>query len=305
MIDSYQKILVPLDGSSLAEEALPYARVLAARFGSEITLLNVRLPAEDPYHPALKSYLEKAVAKLQETGGEKLRINTVIWSTNKLIRHPAEGIADYAEKENINLVVMASHGHSGIRHWALGGVSDKVLHISNIPVLLVRADRNEHYTFSKILIPLDGSELAECILPYITEIANIYDSSDVAFLHVVEPFFHPVPGESDDGGHVYTEKDVREIEHRNLSAADQYLEQIKERTGLRPAVVHHEVLAGNVAETIIGYSKSNAMDLIIISTHGHSGMSRWTLGSITERVLHYSDLPVLLVRTRECAIERP
>jgi nucleotide-binding universal stress UspA family protein len=310
LAEIYQKILVPLDGSRLAEKSLPYVQDLAVRFGNEIVLINVRLPAEDPYHPALESYLKEMVKTLEEStrglskSNKNIPIHHVTVSASNVIRHPAEGIVDYAASENVDLIVMASHGHSGIKHWALGGVSDKVLHISNIPVLLVRASRNEPSTFEKILVPLDGSELAECIFPHVTKFATGYGSSRVVFLRVVEPFFLPAPGESDDGGHVYSEEEIRKIEQRNEGSAVKYLRQVTEKVGLKRAIIHREVLAGNVAETIIDYARSNGMGLIIMSTHGHSGMSRWTLGSITKRVLHYSDLPVLLVRARESSIQK-
>jgi nucleotide-binding universal stress UspA family protein len=307
MTETYQKILVPLDGSKLAEKALPYARDLAVRFGGEIILINVRLPAEDPSHPALEPYLKKIKENMDSqvhtlAKDEKINIHPVTVSVGDVARHPAEGIVDYATSENVGLIVMASHGHSGIKHWALGGVSDKVLHISNIPVLLIRAGRDGGKMFNKILVPLDGSELAECIFPQVTNIATGYDSSGIVFLRVVEPFFDPAPGERDDGGHVYTRKEVQEIEQRNEGAAEEYLGQVINQIGLEPARMQSEVLGGNVAETIINYAKNSGIDLIIMSTHGHSGISRWTLGSITERVLHYSELPVLLVRARECAL---
>ena len=101
-------------------------------------------------------------------------------------------------------------------------------------------------------------------------------------------------------GHVYFKKEMREIELRNKRSAEKYLRRVTENIGLERSTINVEVLANNVAETIIEFAKRNAMNLIIMSTHGHSGMSRWTLGRITERVLHYSDSPILLVRAREC-----
>jgi nucleotide-binding universal stress UspA family protein len=302
VVRKYQKILVPLDGSKLAEKALPYAQSFTVKFGSEIILLSVRLPAEDPYHPALKSYLGKIAETMKQyihtfiKNDRQVQIDTVTVSDSYLVRHPAESIVNYATSENVDLIVMASHGHSGIKHWALGGVSDKVLHTSNIPVLLIRANSNNYDAFNNILAPLDGSGLAECILPHVREIALGYNSSSIIFLRVVEPFFHPIPGESDDGGHVFTEEKVKDIEYRNRGSAEKYLGEVMKRLGLKRTTVRSEVLAGNVAETIIEYAKNNDINLIVISTHGHSGMSQWTLGNITERVLHYSDLPVLVVR---------
>ncbi len=309
MVDFYQQILIPLDGSKLAEKALPYAQDLAAKFDCKIILLNVRLPAEDPYHPALEQYLEKMANTLkrdihnQKTEKNRhVEIDPVTVNTSDLVRHAAEDIINYAAREKVDLIAMASHGHSGIKHWALGGVSDKLLHISNIPVLLVRANTDEHNGFDKILVPLDGSELAECVLPHAQVIGIGYNCSRVTFLRVVESLLHSAQGESDGGGNVYTEKEVQEIEYRNEDVAKKYIRQVAEKVGFKRSIIHTEVLSGNVAETIIKYAENNDIDLIIMSTHGYSGMSRWTLGSISERVLRYSGLPVLLIRGEECTI---
>ena len=309
MVDKYQKILVPLDGSKLAEKALPYAQDIAIKSGSEISLLNVRLPAEDPYHPILKPYLDKVANNLNRDIKNQMpkrkkhvEIYPLTVSGSEFVRHPAEGIVDYSLKEKIDLIIMASHGHSGIKHWALGGVSDRLLHMSNIPVLLIRAGGNSSNTFDRILAPLDGSELAECILKHVTKIAAVYNSSKIVFLRVVEPFFHVVQGEGDGGDHVYTEKEIHDIELKNKSSAKNYLEKVMDKVGPERSITKAEVLAGNVAETIIDYSRNNDIGLVIMSTHGHSGMNRWTLGSITERVLRYSELPVLLVRAQECSL---
>ena len=290
----YKKILVPLDGSRLAEKALPYAMDMATRFDSEIVLIYVRLPAEDPYHPVLKSYLKKVADDIKEK--TDIEINHAIVSVGEVVRHPADGIVNYASDNNIDIIIMASHGHSGIKHWALGGVSDKILRISDIPVLLVRADSEEKVSFNNILVPLDRSGVAECVFPHVSGIAAGYDSHRVTLLHIVEPHFLLASDYYDYGNQQYLIEEYQRIERMNKNAATKYLKKIMGKTGLDDSVVHIEVITGNVAESVVDYTKSDKVDLIVMASHGRSGVSRWVLGSIADRVLHYSDLPVLLVR---------
>ena len=137
----FEKILVPLDGSKLAELALPYAEELAARTGSQVTLLRVITSSEAEDYDNNQVYL-KGVAKevkidtkklLEKPEGE-IKVETAVLTGN-----PAEAIVDYAATKKISLIVMASHGRSGIGRWTLGSVADKVVRGGSSPVLLVRS----------------------------------------------------------------------------------------------------------------------------------------------------------------------
>ena len=169
----YEKILVPLDGSELAELALPYAEELAGRLGSEVNLLAVSRSAEtESYHEHL-IYIERMVEPTKR-GAERYRkkpyegaikVESVV-----LVGHPAEEIVDYADKADIDLIVMATHGRSGIRRWALGSVADKVVRATKRPVALIRAkdarsDVREKGILNKALILLDGSKEGEAVIP--------------------------------------------------------------------------------------------------------------------------------------------
>ena len=136
----FKKILVPLDGSKLAEQALPYAVEMAARLDSEITLLCV-IGADDAqdydknltYLKGVASETKQDAGKLLDKAEEDIKVETVI-----VVGNPAEKIVDYAATGKISLIIMASHGRSGISRWALGSVAEKVVRAGSTPVLLVR-----------------------------------------------------------------------------------------------------------------------------------------------------------------------
>jgi nucleotide-binding universal stress UspA family protein len=299
----YRKILVPLDGSELSEKALPHAVDIAQRFSGDITLLYVRLPAEDPYHPELQSYLNRTAEELKKKARStsasretdiKVEFDTV--SAGGLVRRPAEAIVRYSDENGINLIVMASHGHSGIRHWALGGTSDKVLRMSSMPVLLVRAGGNSCTAFDRIIVPLDGSETAECVFPHVKQIASVHGSSRIVLLHVIESTDSGITDGSGETGKSPTEKGIPDSILKNKAKSMRYLRRIKKQTGLENDLVKIEVLEGNVAESIVDYTAGSDTDLIIMSNCGSSGETKWPLGSIADRVLNHSDAPVLLVK---------
>ena len=137
----YEKILIPLDGSELAEIALPYAEEMGVRLGSEITLLSVSDSAEAPEYHKHQVYLDgvadstkRGAKRYLEMPEEAIKVEKAI-----VVGEPAEEIVDYAEKEGIDLIIMATHGRSGISRWTLGSVAEKVVRAGTTPVLLVRA----------------------------------------------------------------------------------------------------------------------------------------------------------------------
>jgi nucleotide-binding universal stress UspA family protein len=135
----YKRILAPLDGSELAEVALPYAEGLAAGLGSELTLIHIcsSEKAED-YHTH-EVYIQNMAETIRQRGeAEGIKVNSA-----HLVGHTAEQIVDYADREDIGLIVMATHGYSGIRRWVLGNVASKVVRATNRPVALIRADQRK------------------------------------------------------------------------------------------------------------------------------------------------------------------
>ena len=144
--------------------------------------------------------------------------------------------------------------------------------------------------YEKIMVPLDGSELAECVLPHVEGFIKGCHVSNVVFVRVVEPITAPV-------GNVYIgREESRERESTRKSAVKDYLNQIVDRLKYEGTELHSEVLVGRVADSLADYTEKNDIDLILIATHGRSGVTRWVRGSIADKILRYSNVPVLMVR---------
>jgi nucleotide-binding universal stress UspA family protein len=153
--------------------------------------------------------------------------------------------------------------------------------------------------YQKILVPLDGSDLAECVLPHVEAIAAGCKVSQVVLVRVVDPIRLPgsVPARGDFG---FTEKDRRQLEKHRKEAAEAYLKKIVDSLDVKGSNPSHAALEGKVAESLVDYAKNNNVDLIVIASHGRSGVSRWVLGSVADRMVRSSCVPVLMIRAPGC-----
>jgi nucleotide-binding universal stress UspA family protein len=214
-----------------------------------------------------------------------------------VVRHgpAAEAILDYANEARIDQVVMATHGYSGIKRWTHGSVAERVLQTTRVPLLLVRVsgqdvtrDWQEPMVCQRILVPLDGSPVAEQILPTITTLAQALGAQLILFqvpiAHVsgwmTGEWYLPVQGvlETAEGdAQAYLRGVAEDLKEQGLDVAI--------ATGM-----------GSVANCIVEYADANQVDLIAMCTHGRTGLARWALGSVADRVLRAANTPVLLVR---------
>ncbi len=144
--------------------------------------------------------------------------------------------------------------------------------------------------YKKILVPLDGSELAECVLPHVEELCRAEGERTLYLIQVVEPF-QPFVGD-----YVLDPAEVVRIDREHRLGAARYLEGIKGRLKCEKATVEFKVIEGRVAETLADFAGANEIDLIVIATHGRSGVSRWVRGSVADRILHFSSIPILMIR---------
>ena len=153
--------------------------------------------------------------------------------------------------------------------------------------------------YSKIMVPLDGSELAECVMPHVEAITTGCKITNVVFVRVVAPIQLPVrlPAQGELG---FQEKDRREMEEQRKKTAEAYLEKIVQKTALKGTVLSYEVLEGQVAETLAEWAEQNGADLIIIASHGRSGVGRWVMGSVADRLLRSVCVPVMMIRAPGC-----
>lgn len=144
--------------------------------------------------------------------------------------------------------------------------------------------------YKKIMVPLDGSELAECVLPHVEAFIKGFNTSDVILVRVVEP------ETSYHGEYVITPETLAKRESERKSSAKDYLDKIVNRLKHEGTALHAEVIVGRVTESLANYAVENDIDLILIATHGHSGVTRWVRGSVADKILRSADVPVLMVR---------
>lgn len=282
---------------------MPYARGFAAGLGLEVTLLHVCTAHEGDFVPIHRDYIERKaemvsrqweVAEWTDPRPESKRVRV---RAELAIGHPADEILRYADDNNSDLIVMAAHGRSGIRRWAIGSVAGKVLGASKVPVFLVRGylpDEAAHdeWPGRTILVPLDGSALAESVLPHAATLVNQVGAGlvSVVLLGVCEPLmapsFHPAVGPED------RDADLARRKQANAS----YLAAVEERlkgTGLR---VCSQTLVGKPADEIVEYASASPLNIIAMASHGRSGPSKWMWGSVAHKVLLGASRPLFLVR---------
>jgi len=297
----YEKILVSLDGTELAELALPYAEELAGKLGSQVILIYVSESAEDPYHHMHQLYLQRMVEttkqgaerSLEKPATKEIKVESAI-----LVGDPAEEILDYADKEDIGLIIMATHGRSGIRRWALGSVADKVIRATERPVALIRAkgvrpDVRAKGILNRALVPLDGSKESETIIPYVEELTSKL-KAEVVLLHIVARTYHVYYGGVGEGAKIpYTDEEMEPLK----ASAEDYLKKVADGLKDKGIATKTEVRVGAAAEEIIKLADEIGADLVAMSTHGRSGVSRWAYGSVADKTLQGGNTPLLLVRT--------
>ncbi len=291
----YDKILIPLDGSAAAEIVLPYVEEIAARSGAEIHLVSVLAEMDSSTDAALREYLDGLSARLEaEIDSFDPKEETSLRQT-VLTGKPATEIIQYADINEISLIAITASGKSGDGPWLLGNISSKILRGITRPVLLVRAPAAEEpiakrSLIKKVLVPLDGSELGESAIPQVEALAKALDF-DIVLLHVMEPVITAaMPGLAS-----VTIPSAKEEAKRETESLE-YLEEMEAKLRSSGLNTSSELRSGSAAEEIITYAEENNIDLIAMSTHGRSGIGRWVFGSVTDKVLHAGDVPVLTVR---------
>jgi nucleotide-binding universal stress UspA family protein len=304
----YERMLVPLDGSELAEVVLPYAKELAGRLDLEVIFLHVQYLEEHGfamhrvYVEQVANSIRQEAREIQTIGGTQPGAKTVETRVELVVGEPAEEILRYANENNIDLILMATHGRSGIKRWVLGSVADRVLRASSVPVWLVRANIpqetvHDEWPKRSMLVPLDGSKLAELVLPHVKALAKQRGAElvNVILLRVFEePYVDADYPEA--SMNLSWKEHVRRIREHFKQEARQYLEGVQKHLADARLNVKSEVLMGKPAEEIISYAHNNHPNLIVMATHGYSGISRWEYGNIADKVLHGVSSPIFLVR---------
>ena len=282
---TYTRILVPLDGSLLAERVLPYARIIAKGFGARVELLNVFSPTPeslaDNFHGRHSHQID---ANLRSEGLDYLhRVTPSISWEGVEVSHTVEAgdpesrIVSLAEKEPDTLIAMSTHGRSGAARLMLGSVTDKVLHSTNAPVLVLRPRDGEssvpEFNLKDVIVPLDGSLVAEQVLTHVASLAKAL-SLTVTLLRVAT--------------------------HSQNGPIVNYLERVKNTLG-RAGVpsVTIRTIGDHPAKTIVGVAQNTPHSMVAMTTHGRSGIRRFVLGSVTDQVVRHCGEPVLVIRAAD------
>ena len=291
----YRTILVPLDGSTLSERALPLAATLARTANAKLVLVRAAwvphvmdlesIDAEVKSVKDAEDYLAGVAAPLIQSG---LTVETGV-----PFAVPGEGIVMEIELRNADLVIMSTHGRSGLSRLVYGSVAEAVVMHSPVPVLLVRATQASSITVGdierpEILVPVDGSPFAETVLPYAKEIARLVNGSLFLLRVVVPPpqWIDPM---------VVAPYPTEEVVVQQEEEATKYLAALSKELEAEGFQVHSRVVDDLAADAILDACCGSNVRLIVMATHCRHGLGRVVFGSVAMEVLHHGRLPILLV----------
>lgn len=305
----YKKIAVPVDGSELAEQALPIAVDLAKRLSSSIVLIAVLDKVEatgpdtlkvlegagiwtgvprialEPAPERLRNYLKKVAGRLDLDG----RVTEVVREGDS-----ASEIVAAATEEGAGMIVMTTRGRTGVARGLLGSVADRVVHSSTIPTLLVRAAKTKKRALAvsvkHVILPLDGSKRAEAAIPHAKAVAKAYDAEIVIVRAVSMPSAAYV-----SGPYPYPHSYYDDLRADLMENAEAYLKGVSARVKRGGYSVRSVGLHGGASEQIVDIAKGEKDAIVVMTTRGHTGFQRWVLGSVADAVVHSATVPVLLV----------
>jgi nucleotide-binding universal stress UspA family protein len=310
----YKKILVPLDGSELAEKVLPYAIQLTSRFQAETVLLHVYAVGESQPLGMSKAYIkhtaEKAREQLQEIAPKsKLSAGKVpiLIKSEVIAGDVASSILKYAEESKIDLIIMSKHGQSGIGHWLMGSIAHKVFSVSRIPVLIIHPVNTDNIVQSgwprNVLVPLDGSKMSETALSYVEDLFNQGQyGGEVTLVKVSEPpdLIADYPAAI---MRLSWDEHVKQAKSVAKEVSLFYLGEIQKKMEAKGIKVNIEVVLGeNSIPAITRYILAHPFDLVAMTTHGHSRMSVWPWGHVADRIIQVNIKPLLLIRPNKSAL---
>jgi len=272
-----RKILVPLDGSQTSEKALSWMRQVIAREKAQVILLRAA-SLEDFGDEYVHVELRHANEYLDRVGKELSSAGIPIKIVAK-VGDPARLIVQVAEREACDLVLMTTRGGSKIKRWAVGGVAEKVLRLSSVPVLILRngGAPNRKGRVRRIIIPVDGSKLGEASVPWTARLAGLL-KAEIVFLHVYPT--GPV-------GLLLWHQEKFEAIDRRMTQLCRDLKAKGRRAAFR-------VQSGDPADRILAFAGPS--DLIVTTTHGAGGFKRWAFGSVAEKLIHNGSVPVLVYK---------
>jgi nucleotide-binding universal stress UspA family protein len=297
-VTMYRRILVPLDGSPIAEQVLPLTKQLATCGSSSVLLFR----AIEPLHAKLRvegeilnvadqiELMRGTAVEYLETVRRDFAAAGIHADRDVQVGLPAAAILHAAETAPVDLIAMATHGRSGLQRWVYGSVTDKVLSSARLPVLLVRAGAvTPPGPITRILVPLDGSDLAERALVPAVMMAKCLNA-ELLLYRAWQAQMYALSGMMAGSAAVALEDDIR-------AAVQDYVQRMAVKVSEQGVRVRWLAGYQTAAEGILETGQKERPGLIVMSTHGRSGVGRWVMGSVADRVLRTSDVPVLLIRS--------
>jgi nucleotide-binding universal stress UspA family protein len=281
-------ILAPLDGSPLSERSLPYAAALAAALKARLALMIAAyisdIPAHGPWsdemvdHPRETSmaYLDGVASRLGIANVEKIA----------KVGYPHEMILETARATNASMIVISTHGRSGVGRWLYGSTAGHLIHASHLPLFVIGkgVPDADAYAPSSVVVPLDGSSTGEAAIAPAQELCRAFKAK-LTLVRVApfsaESFAMSVP-----------QAYWPQLDEELLSSATAYLEKVQASLDPKPDV---KVGQGPRADALLDVSESVRADLVVMTTHGRAGIQRALLGSTADRMLQGA-APVLLIR---------
>jgi nucleotide-binding universal stress UspA family protein len=297
-------VLVPLDGSGFAEQALPVAAAIARRTDATLHLASVQMPmpvlapgAEDfavdvNVHRELREQLQAYLASTAQTVSTPHGLEVTSALLDGL---PADALAQYARAKHVALIVMTTHGHGGLSRLWLGSVADRLLRRVTVPVLLLRPREEPPQTeFRRILVALDGSSESEAVVEPAVALGAPARDAHYTLIQVVEPPVALITRMAMHPAHLRPHW----REHQE-NRARSFLERVANRLRARGLAVTTQVLSARGAgEQIVKCADAAGADLIAVGTHGSRGWERMLLGSVADKVVRGATQPVLVVPVR-------
>ena len=294
-----KNILVPIDFSDFSDKALEYALQLAENFESSLTILHAIVLFQDDvgeeervqeYENWIKRREQKIHSQMKKNLHKAKVKNIKVKSVILRGINAADAILDYLDNHPFDLIVMGTHGRTGLKHFLLGSISEKVVRLSPIPVLTIHRSLTE-FKLTKILVPIDFSIPSKDAADEAIVFSSFYEAV-LEFIHVIEQDIHPSFYASGIESIFEIDKGLQKRVLENLQEflADQLPPHIQTNYLVREGKAHRE---------IVDYAKENEIDLIVIATQGLTGLDYALLGSTTEKVVRWATCPVLTVKRKE------
>jgi nucleotide-binding universal stress UspA family protein len=293
---TFKNILIPIDFSDFSDKALEYALHLAEKYSAGITLFHAVVLFQDDvgeeerlhaYEDFVKKREEFIISQMDKNRNKAKNRDITVETAIERGVNAADVILEYLDDRDFDLIVMGTHGRTGLKHMLLGSVSEKVVRLSPLPVLTIHRSIPE-FRLKKILVPMDFSIHSKKAADFGLWLSKSFSAS-IEFIHVIEQDIHPSFYASGIESIFQIDKGLknRVIDNLREFVADQLPEKIQPEYRVKEGKAHKE---------IVEYARENDIDLIVIATHGLSGLDYVLLGSTTEKVVRWANSPVLTVK---------